>query len=410
MGMRWIVGFVPLVGLSCADPRVPFVAEGNGAALVIPMVPRAIDSRWMPPPEGPLVGDDGELTYTVVDAIDVAIGDGYPTTLDVMLRAYPISGDALCGDYVEPEMTIESIDATDGGGDLVVTSPAVNQLRVTHAAEGRHTVVVRGRYRFTPPADCAAAPNEAAFALTLDVAVRRPAGVVVHLPETCAEADVPRLQSGADMALGLRMELLDADGEVFMPLNADPDRPIELRVTADAATELSTYDASLATLVATGSPTTVRVDALGDAVAFELIEPEDIDAMDVVFALPGATVTDLVPGATYGEDGWDQRPFASIQPTVLAQYSNGDALCSRPLDESFELVTDTSETCTIVADLAHGFKIVGGFLVPQSADIVADGRCDLSLRAPAFAAGAGVSAELSATFVNTDELSGGGRD
>lgn len=408
MDMRWILGLVPLAALSCADngSNEPTPDQGRRAELVLPMVPKTTESRWLPPPADPIVGESGELTYTVVDSLDVAIGDGYPTTLDVMLRSYPISGDALCGAYAEPEMAIESIEQVAG---LDVSAPDVNQLRITHAAEGHHAVLVRGRYLFEVP-DCPGAPSEAAFTLTLDVAVRRPTGVVFHLPESCAAAGVPRMQSSAELALGLELELLDGDGEAFVPLNADRARPVEIRITADATTELDTYDASLSTLVASGPPTTVLVDALGDTLAFELIEPADIDAMDAVFTLTGSALTELAPGGTYGQEGWGQHMFASVQPALSALYSSGDPLCSRPLAESFELASGTDDTCSIVGELAHGFKTVGGFLVPQSADIVADGRCDLSLRAPQFAAGAGVSAELSATFLNIEELGVGARD
>lgn len=409
MGMRWILGVVPVAALACGDHGSDEALPDTGprAELVLPMVPKTTESRWLPPPADPIVGADGGLTYAIADSLDVAIGDGYPTALDVTLRAYPITGDALCGAYVEPETTIDAIEPVAG---LDVIAPAADRLRITHSAEGHHTVVVRGHYRFEAPPDCPDAPSEAAFELALDVAVRRPTGVVFHLPETCAAAGVPRLQSGAALALGLELELIDGDGEAFVPKNADPARPVELRVTADASTELDSYDASLATLVAAGAPTTVLVDALDDTLAFELVEPADIDAMDVVFTLTGSTLTELAPGTTYGQDGWAQHTFASVQPAVSALYSAGDPLCSQPLAESFELASATADTCTIVGELAHGFKTVEGFLVPQSADIVADGRCELSLRAEQFAAGAGVSAELSATFVNTAELGGGARD
>lgn len=374
---------------------------------MIPMVPVTTASRWLPPAEGPIVGGGGELGYTIVDSLDVAIGDGYPTALDLTLRAYPISGAALCDEFVEPTMTIDAIDPVPG---LQVEALDVDRLRITHTAEGRHPVVLHGRYRFEAPPDCAGAPNEAAFTLTLEVAARRPTGVVFHLPEVCAGAGETRLQSGAALASGLTMELVDDSGEVFVPLNADSVRPLDLRVTAAATTDLSTDDASLATLVAAGPPTTVHVDALGESLAFELIEPGDIDAMDAVFTMTGATLTDLAPGATYGEGGWDPGMYGSVQPALFALYSAGDPLCSRPLAESFELSSATADVCPIVADLAHGFKVVDGFHVPHSADIVADGRCDLSLRAPAFGDGAGVSAQVSATFVNTEELEGFARD
>jgi hypothetical protein len=406
MGMRWIVGLAPLAGLCCGGSDSTH-DPGRQAELVIPMVAVTTASRWLPPPEGPVVGDGGELGYTIVDSLDVAMGDGYPTVLDMTLSAYPISGAALCDEYVQPEMTIDSIEQVDG---VQVEALDVNQLRITHSALGRHPVVVHGHYQFEAPPDCAGAPSEAAFTLALDVAVRRPTGVVFHLPEVCAEAGEPRMQSGAELALGLAMELVDGDGEAFVPLNADAARPVDIRVTAADTTDLSTYDASLSTLVAAGPPTTVRVDALGDTLAFELLEPEDIDAMDVAFTLTGSTLTDLAPGGTYGQDGWGTQVFGSIQPALFALYSDGDPLCSAPLAESFELASATADICPVVAELAHGFKIVGGFLVPQSADVVADGRCDLSLRAPAFAGGAGVSAQLSATFVNTEELDGGARE
>jgi hypothetical protein len=406
MDLRWIVGLAPLAGVCCGVDDSTH-DQGRRAELVIPMVPLTTASRWLPAPEGPVVGSGGELAYTVMDSLDVAIGDGYPAALDLTLRAYPISGAALCDQFVEPTMTIDAIDPVPG---LHVEALDVDRLRVTHTAEGRHPVVLHGRYQFEAPPGCAGAPGEAAFTLTLEVAVRRPTGVVFHLPEVCAAADETRLQSGAELALGLTMELVDGSGEAFVPLNADGDRPVELRITAAAATDLRTSDASLATLVAAGPPTTVRVEALGESLAFELIEPGDIDAMDAVFTMTGATLTDLAPGATYGDDGWDPGAYGSIQPALFALYSAGDPLCSRPLAESFELASATADVCPVVPDLAHGFKVVGGFLVPQSADVVADGRCDLSLRAPAFADGAGVSTQVSATFVNTEELEGIARD
>jgi hypothetical protein len=406
MDLRWIVGIAPLAGICCGG-RDSTDDEGARAELIIPMVPATTASRWLPPPEGPIVGGGGELGYTVQDSLDVAMGDGYPPALDLTLRGYPISGAALCGQFVEPTMTIDAIEQVPG---LQVEALDVNQLRITHTAEGRHPVALHGRYRFEAPPDCAGAPSEAAFTLALEVVVRRPTGVVFHLPAVCAAAGETRLQSGAELAMGLTMELVDSSGEAFVPLNADGDRPVDLRVTAAATTDLSTGDASLATLVAAGPPTTVRVEALGEALAFDLLEPGDVDAMDAVFTLTGSTLTDLAPGATYGEDGWDAGTYGSIQPALFALYSAGDPLCSRPLAESFELASASADVCPIVADRAHGIKLVGGFLVPQSADILADGRCELSLHAPAFADGAGVSAHVSATFVNTEELTGFARD
>ncbi|WP_437985380.1 hypothetical protein [Sorangium sp. So ce117] len=88
-----------------------------------------------------------------------------------------------------------------------------------------------------------------------------------------------------------------------------------------------------------------------------------IDAMDVVFALPG--------------------------------HAGG----GRTLVDG-----ETSSEGARTGNRVVGIQIPWGDLLTRSAEVIADGRCAVRVDAPAFAGGAGLGAEISVTLNDTDKL------
>jgi hypothetical protein len=353
---------------------------------------------------GPTLGDGGDDRIVFESPLTLAFGAAYPGPFQVAL------GDAFAKCQLPIAWEIESLAADPA---LHATAIDGRTFEVAPEVEGEFPILLGGRATYDADDGCApeGADGDAPFEITVPVFVRRPANVRVEPPDACRESERHYLESGARLSTDgwspLRVTLLDADGEPFYPANASPDRPITLTVRADEDTSLGLHDEAqgLAALVARGNPTAVTVESeLGPAFDFELIDAGMIDAMELRFYLMGfggGGIPDLVSGQTYGPAF--ARTSSSIDVRALGLYAGGNRLCTAPSPLSFELSTSTPDSCAVFEGPGHG-DAYGGDQIGVSADVIASGSCELTVEAPAFADGSGLSQELSVTFVGAEGL------
>lgn len=339
--------------------------------------------------------------------IDLGFGDGYPRTLELRLdeawgMCSPLVGDLRLD-------TIASSDPTLG-----VELRDTRGFAVSATTEGVYAVTVIGTFTPSQPVGCAegigvGVPLSLEIAATVRVA--RPAGAGLHMPRTCQDASVARVESGAllpDYGVdALTIAVLAADGTALHLDNATGHRPITVTVQADEDTGLRLFDAprGLAALQATGSDDTLVVEALGAEIGrFELVDEGRIDALDVGFELLGmaAGSTLLQSGGTYGDDGW-ARTSSSLGMYLTAQLVDGDPLCTIPRDDAFVLNSSTPAHCVAMDAPGHGLSY-GPIQLPVSAEVVASGTCALHLSAPGYAAGAGWAVDFAAEIRNAEGL------
>ncbi|WP_437760821.1 hypothetical protein [Sorangium sp. So ce1389] len=138
-----------------------------------------------------------------------------------------------------------------------------------------------------------------------------------------------------------------------------------------------------------------------------MIPADRVDAMDVVFVLPGVAGSDrvLVEGDTHDAYG---RTGNRVIPVISRLASGDDTLCSEARTEDFQVTSLTPETCAVgepfCRNSAPNLVLPPGDMLTRSADVIADGVCAVRVEAPAFAGGAGLGAEVSVTLLNTHQM------
>jgi hypothetical protein len=202
----------------------------------------------------------------------------------------------------------------------------------------------------------------------------------------------------------LYLEPLDEQGEAFHPWNAANGRPVSVRVLATHETSLTLRDEErgLASLVADGPEQRIAIhDEHGEIAAFWLVGPEQIDAMDVRFAIEGIgkIAPELVSGERY-ERPWSLLDSAWIGAWPLRLGVRNNAVCSLPGAELFTLRSQTPATCPVSAEPGWS-GISNPDTVLASANVAGAGLCELVLQAPSFNQGNGLTANLSVELVES---------
>jgi hypothetical protein len=210
---------------------------------------------------------------------------------------------------------------------------------------------------------------------------------------------------------------VDAAGEPFYPVNAESGRWLRFDTEACAYGALAWPESPAGPGAPAGTqfpmgPARVTLTAdVGAPLVAPVQAPGEIDAAEVVFAVAGfgGGPVPLTDGETLGDQGWG-RTARRIFPSVLGLTSAGVPVCGAPPPEWFVFTAAPPEVCAPRPLATEGdidpsvrYGLPGPYL-GVSAYLVADGTCDLSLTAPAFAAGAGFEARLSATLLNVENM------
>ncbi|MBC8070358.1 MAG: hypothetical protein IAG13_18645 [Deltaproteobacteria bacterium] len=299
--------------------------------------------------------------------------------------------------------SVPGIAAAQGEGDSFV-------VQTTDEAQGE--LRVQGILHRDDPEACEELQGASvAFDLRVPVRVIRPTGASVRLPESCADADALRIQSGArfdPLASEMVAAPLDADGVEFYPSNASQLRAVEVVVRAASTTTLAldVEADGLSSLRASGPPDDVTITWEDDQLLqFEMVDAAAIEAIDLRFALLGYGGGDveLESGGSYGELGWS-RVSSSIGVAVERLVVDGATLCTSPRPQDFELVSHTAGTCPAYDAFGHGDYFYGAAVLPLSADMLVSGECRIEVRAAGFDGGDGLASELAVVVDNAESL------
>jgi hypothetical protein len=146
--------------------------------------------------------------------------------------------------------------------------------------------------------------------------------------------------------------------------------------------------------------------SVGPPLEIEVVAPSRITEMSIRFDLAGyggGGIVDLQSGEVYGETGFGRTSNLLAPTTTDLLGVDGDAVCVYPHPSWFVLETVTPDTCSVSAEEIDNPEFTGAPL-GSAARVIADGLCELTLSAPLFNGGAGLGAQLAATFQNTDQL------
>lgn len=414
-------GPVPDTGLTAdATPADPDAAAPDANAgcetRSTPFVPVEAGplGQGVYPPDTLTTGAAGPAIDTAY-GLDLLVGEGYPTefTASAAWRYYGGCGE-LNGSlqFTRVEVDGEAVTARlDGGTSLVLAVQAA----------GEATVVLTGTYH-APDTDqdaCAEDfPPGSVTPVVERVRVRAIAPTAVEWLRPYACGDGPLKVVGGAFIESLVPVPVDAGGEPFYPVNTESNRWLRFDTEACADAALTWPAAPADTDAPAGTqfplgPARVTLTAdFGAPLVAEVQAPGEIDAADVVFAVAGfgGGPVHLTDGETLGEQGWG-RTARRIFPSVLGLTAGGVPVCGAPPPEWFAFTAGPPEVCAprplapaegdIDPSVRYGLP---GPYLGVSAYLVADGTCDLSLAAPAFAAGAGFEARLSATLLNVENM------
>jgi hypothetical protein len=395
-------GLDPDAAPACVTRSTPFVPVESGPL-----------GQGVYPPDTLDRGPDGPAIDTAY-GLDLLVGEGYPTvfTASAAWRYYGGCGE-LNGalQFTRVEVDGEAVTARlEGGTSLVL------EVR----AAGEATVVLRGTYS-APDTDqdaCAEDfPPGSVTPVVERVRVRAIAPTAVEWLRPYACGDGPMKVVGGAFIDALVPAPVDAAGEPFYPVNAESGRWLRFDTEACAYGALAWPESPAGPGAPAGTqfpmgPARVTLTAdVGAPLVAQVQAPGEIDAAEVVFAVAGfgGGPVPLTDGETLGDQGWG-RTARRIFPSVLGLTSAGVPVCGAPPPEWFVFTAAPPEVCAPRPLATEGdidpsvrYGLPGPYL-GVSAYLVADGTCDLSLTAPAFAAGAGFEARLSATLLNVENM------
>ncbi|WP_437762215.1 hypothetical protein WME77_29510 [Sorangium sp. So ce764] len=326
----------------------------------------------------------------------LAIGPDYPSSVTMALDS--VIDPRCCCSPIPGAITIDQIGAIQGAIDVEQTGPTTFSVRVSE--EGTSTFEVSGVIAVPEGGldACSAYDDTRELPVTLLMTVRaaRPRWQI-QTPAECGASAV--IQS--NRPLPITTAAFDAAGVRFSPQNVKHPAVdvvgtgVGLRVREGGAPS---------DIVATGDGSVVITAADGGASReVSVIPAARIDAMDVVFALPGVagSVRTLVDGGTF--DGF-HRTGNRVVAVISGLASGGVPLCSEARTEDFEVTSSTPEACAVDGRFCESTEVPPGDMLTRSAEVIADGTCAVRVDAPAFAGGAGLDAEISVTLKGTESL------
>ncbi|MGK3989503.1 hypothetical protein WME99_41030 [Sorangium sp. So ce136] len=328
--------------------------------------------------------------------VTLALGPGYPSTVTVTLDA--VVDPRCCCDPIGGAITIDEISAIQGAATVTQAGPTA--LSVTVSEEGTSTFEASGAIAVPVGGldGCDAYDDTRELPVTFSMSVRaaRPHWRIEAPPECGARTVIQ-----SSRPLPITTVALDAMGEPFYPQNVEH---AEVTVVGAGVGLRMPEGGAPSDIVATGEGSVVitATDG-GGSHEVSVIPAARIDAMDVVFAIPG-----FGGGGMTLMDGQTQEGFGRTGNRVVAVISRlesaGDPLCSEARTEDFEVTSSTPETCVVDGRFCESVELPSGDLLTRSAEVVADGTCAVRVDAPAFAGGAGLGAEISVTLLSTESM------
>lgn len=405
--ISWGVALGALILCGCGDgvdsvapveaPEETTELDFRAGPLVIPMAPRTHEDVHI------IAKHDEAGALTAKHAVWLALGGVYPTEFTAKAAGLYLPG---CWD-VEGELRFDAVAVT---GDAIAEVRISDESSVVFepTSEGDANVMVTGVFRFV--ADCGevTAGTELPLNLLLTLRTREIVGVDFRVPNECKDQESLLVEARAPLHQ-LVLYPRDRDGEAFYPGNAQDNRPIDIRVSSAASDVTFALDPErpgVAGLVV-NAPTAAAFEVASDfddALAMTVVPASAVTGMDIAFpilGMGGGGVT-LEYGKTYGETGW-ARTSDTIGPTAGKLYVDGVALCTRPRPESFQLASATPERCYVEYHDGGG-DYYTWTPVGKSARVIEAGLCELTVTAPAFANGEGLTAAMSATILNIDSM------
>ncbi|AUX40402.1 hypothetical protein SOCE26_018030 [Sorangium cellulosum] len=374
----------------CPDPVEP--DTGEAATLSIPARTRSTMA-------GAYIADTTLSTparAVAASGATLAIGPGYPTSVTFELGS--ILDPRCCCDPLGGAITIDGISAVEGAATVMQTGPTTFVASVSEV--GTSTFEVSGAIAVPEGGldGCSAYDDTRELPVTLRMTLlaERPRWRI-EAPAECGARTV--IQS--NRPLPITTVALDAAGQRFYPNNVEH---AAVTVVGSGVGLWTPEGGAPSDIVATGEGNVVITATDGGAShEVSVIPAARIDAMEVVFALPGfgGGGIPLEEGETY--DGFG-RTGNRVVALVSRLESAGDPLCSEARTEDFEVTSSTPETCAVDGRLCESVEATGGDLLTRSARVVADGTCSVRVDAPAFAGGAGLGAQTSVTLLGTEAL------
>jgi hypothetical protein len=402
--MKTICALFLLCGLGCT--------AGNSTATGPAPAAETPDLDFMPGPliipMEPLLSYDAFLVghaegegIMVKEPLSLALGGAYPQRFELRAEVLYLPGCwGAAGQF--------HFSAAQPSQPDVATVTVVDDRTVAFEplAEGDTQVVVTGTFSLEEPCGEAFPAGEIPLEIRVSTVVRRIVDVGFSWPTPCRDQSQVVVQSGAPLQ-GFGVRPLDSAGADVYPRNASQQQPVEITVTAAAGVSLALdpLRPGIAGLVAMGPRSQVQLAASPSGVMdLTLVPSSAITSMELAFpilGMGGGGLT-LESGETYGETGW-ARTSDTVGPTVSALFVDGVSLCSQPLEASFVLETTTPSHCEVQPHNGQA-DYYGGVPVGSSARLLEDGLCALTVTAPAFAGGAGLSTSLSATILNVQGM------
>lgn len=336
--------------------------------------------------------------------IDLAFGEGYPTTFRATLPS-PLWSD--CGQLVGAVQ----LDGLSGGTPAIEAQLASGRIELSVTQAGTTELELAARIVLDQPNGCEL-PVGVEIPIDVHVSVRvfRPSGTTFDLPFDCTKDALLVAPSTGLTGQGVfasrsafRVVLLDEAGERAHAANASPEAQATVRLVGNFSAA-EPEPRTLADWIAPAWPGPVKiVPELGAPLHIEVIGGDAITRVDLAFHLIGAkSPMRLENGQSYGEGGWGAT-YNRIEATVSALYAGETGLCSSPSPSWLELASETKRNCEVETVSREDSGDEHG-LLDRSARLLADGTCKLRVDAPELPLAAGLPASLSASFRNVGDL------
>lgn len=344
----------------------------------------------------------GDEPSFVIDSTITLLLD--PTVPDVFDLTFAGQAFATCGSLsgAFSFASLESVGAPPVDAELLE-----DRLSLTLREVGDGSLVLRGQYTPVEPGErCGAATFEqpAPAELRVNVRVRRLGRAVVVIPG-CPSTSPMRAVAGGRIG-PVVIDAYDEAGDPAYFANVEG-LPTTIVVTSDGG-EPGT-DSTLSFIDVPASATHVSVaPAVGAPLEIDVVTPADIDGVAVRVELGGVAGSPVLveDGASFVGVGWG-RVSNRLVPTLGDVTVEGVGVCTDPDPSWFELTTATPDVCVPRASEPGelgGWLVLSGTDLGLSAELLADGRCELRLAAPALAGGDGLTTTVAAEFANVWQM------
>ncbi|MCB9530623.1 MAG: hypothetical protein H6700_02570 [Myxococcales bacterium] len=344
----------------------------------------------------------GDAPTFVIDAtVTLLLDAAVPDTFDITFagRAF-----ATCG-ALDGEFSFTSLESL--GDPPVDAELRADRVHLTLRDVGDGLLVLGGAYTPLEPGErCGTATIEQPIPaeLRVNVRVRRLGRAAVVFPGCPATS--PLRAVGGGRIGPVVVDAYDEGDEAAYFANVEG-LPTTVVLSSDAGAPVT--DSTLSFIdVPEGATRMTIAPAIGPPVEVEVVTPNAIDGADVRVELGGVAGSPVLveDGASFVDVGWG-RVSNRLVPTLQDLTIGGVAVCTDPVPGWFELTTSTPDVCvprTSVPGELGGWLVLSGTDLGLSAELLADGRCELRVAAPALAGGDGLTTSVGAEFANVWQM------